>query len=139
MSESVISILAAYEPSAAHKDNGSIPEALTNFSKIKLSTEKQGDGTVLDHLLVMERGSTDLSDVMSHGDLAGRNMLHVRSISSSTAKCLQEMNGKGVTHGDVKSRNFVLVLITSKHAAIDLDAAASINLDDRPPGQACAY
>ena len=117
----VVSILTHY--------NGTYitAEALKHFPQIRLSTEQPGDSTILDHLLVMVRGSIDLGDSMSHGDFAGKNMLRVRSISASVAKCLQDIHAIGrITHGDVKKGNFVL-LPNGEYAAIDLDAAAEID------------
>ena len=106
-------------------------DSLQAVPQVRLSTEKPKPGetprpTTLNLLLVLERGSNDLSDITSHGDFAGINMLTVRAIAASIAKCLQTMHAKGVLHGDVKSRNFVL-LTTGEHAAIDLDTAATID------------
>ena len=97
-SATVISILARHGG-----DTPKIPaEALTQFPQIRLSTEPAGQGTSLNLLLVMERGSSDLSDIISHADLAGKNMLRVRTIALSAAKCLQYLHSKGKMHGDFK-------------------------------------
>jgi len=119
-SPAIISILDSYPPTTIAADE------LKAFPQVRLSAEKDGDDTALDLLLVLERGTTDLSDVISHGGLAGKNMLRVRGIAAGIAGCLRKMHAAGVLHGDVKSRNFVL-LPTLEYAAIDLDAAAAID------------
>ena len=97
-STTVISILAHHGG-----DTAKIPaKAFGPFPDIRLSTEPAGQGTSLNLLLVMERGSSDLSDIISHSDLAGKNMLRVRSIALGAAKCLQYMHGEGKLHGDFK-------------------------------------
>jgi serine/threonine protein kinase len=121
-SATVISILAHHGG-----DTAKIPaEALTQFPQIRLSTEPAGQGTSLNLLLVMERGSSDLSDIISHADLAGKDMLRVRTIAISTAKCLQYLHSKGKMHGDLKPRNLVM-LRNGEFGVIDLDAAATFD------------
>ena len=104
----------------------STTEHLNCFPSIRLWNETDGAPTKLDRVLVMQRGLADLSDVISHGGFAGKNVLIVKMIAMSVAKCLKEMNGYGFIHGDVKSRNFVMVR-AGEYAAIDLDAAAPID------------
>ena len=59
----------------------------------------------------MECGSgLDLSDVISHQDIAGTNIDMVRHISTSIGECLDYFTVNpscGVMHGDVKARNFL--------------------------------
>ncbi|CAB9507236.1 Ankyrin Repeat [Seminavis robusta] len=80
------------------------------------------------YLLVMECGAgLDLHDVISHHNIAGRNLPMVLSIATCIAECLQYLNEKcQVVHGDVKARNFVSLGVGAGFAAIDLDNAASI-------------
>ena len=128
-SPAVVSILGHHVAT----DHADCATWLQDFKQVRLSTETEGDApTVLCHLLVMERGSSDLSDVMSHGNFGGKNMHAVRGVAHSVAQCLKEMNAAGTMHGDVKNRNFVLLGLF-KYAAIDLDAAATID-----PTQAAA-
>ena len=50
----------------------------------------------------------DLSDVISHDYIAGKDVHAVHSIAIQIAKCLQFLNEEcKVMHGDVKARNFV--------------------------------
>ena len=125
-STAVVSILG-HCTAADHAD---FAKDLRDFEQVRLSTEPDGTPTKLDLLLVMERGASDLSDVISHGNFAGKNMHAVRGVAFSIAQCLREMNqpatGPGTMHGDVKNRNFVL-LGPFKYGAIDLDAAATID------------
>jgi serine/threonine protein kinase len=60
--------------------------------------------------LAMERGDGgDLSDLISHGNVAGVDPLVVRSVAVSVARSLKFMNEEHrVLHGDVKARNFVM-------------------------------
>ena len=80
------------------------------------------------HLLVMDcLSSNDLSDILSHQNIAGKDILLVRSIAIDIAKCLQFLNEKcKVMHGDVKARNFVSRGEGLGYAAIDFDNAAII-------------
>ena len=99
------------------------PGDLKEFPQVKLAIEVKGQGTALDLLHVMQQGSTDLSDVVSHSNMAGTDSLKVRQVATNIARCLQIMHHEGVIHGDVKPRNFVMVQ-DGNYAAIDLDAAA---------------
>jgi serine/threonine protein kinase len=80
------------------------------------------------HLLVMDCGNkNDLSDVISHKNIAGKNVHAVRSIAIQIAGCLKFLNETcEVMHGDVKARNFVSRGEGVGYAAIDFDNAASI-------------
>ena len=120
--DAVVSILAHHGGTTDSIPAGS----LAAFPQVRLSTEAPDQATTLDLVLVLERGSTDLSDVISHGDLAGKSMVKVRAIATSIATCLREMHRRGFIHGDVKGRNFVM-LPNGDYAAIDLDAAAAID------------
>lgn len=106
------------------------PEDLAPFKGIGLIDEDEKDGNKLDqsnlkYMLVLARGSADLSDIISHRNVAGTNLHLALDIAISVAECLQYLNEKcNVMHGDVKSRNFVDTGFN--YAAIDLDAAAQI-------------
>ena len=84
------------------------------------------------HLLVMECGNkNDLSDVISHKNIAGKAIFMVRFIAIQIAKCLQFLNEEcKVMHGDVKARNFVSGSEGFGYAAIDLDNAALIDKEN---------
>ena len=84
------------------------------------------------HLLVMECGNkNDLSDVISHKNIAGKAIFMVRFIAIQIAKCLQFLNEEcKVMHGDVKARNFVSGSEGVGYAAIDLDNAALIDKEN---------
>ncbi|CAB9525390.1 Ankyrin Repeat [Seminavis robusta] len=88
----------------------------------------QGGSEELQYLLVMECGAgLDLNDVISHQNIAGRDLSMVLAIGSGIAKCLQFLNEEcRMVHGDVKARNFVSLGVGAGYAAIDLDNAASI-------------
>ena len=79
----------------------------------------------------MECGNkNDLSDVISHKNIAGKAIFMVRFIAIQIAKCLQFLNEEcKVMHGDVKARNFVSCVEGVGYAAIDLDNAALIGLE----------
>jgi len=89
------------------------------------------------HLLVMECGNkNDLSDVISHKNIAGKAIFMVRFIAIQIAKCLQFLNEEcKVMHGDVKAPNFVSCGEGVGYAAIDLDNAASIDENGEEAGQ----
>ena len=89
------------------------------------------------HLLVMDCGNkNDLSDVISHKNIAGKAIFMVRFIAIQIAKCLQFLNEEcNVMHGDVKARNFVSRGEGVGYAAIDLDNAASIDVNGEEAGQ----
>lgn len=63
----------------------------------------------ISHLLVLDCGSgDDLSDIISHQDISGKNLFHILHAGISISRCLQYLNdGCGMIHGDVKGRNFV--------------------------------
>jgi len=84
------------------------------------------------HLLVMDCGiKNDLSDVISHKNIAGKDVHAVRYIAIQIAKCLQFLNEEcNVMHGDVKARNFVSGSEGVGYAAIDLDNAALIDKEN---------
>jgi serine/threonine protein kinase len=115
-----------------------VPEhELADYPQIRLSSEHKWDGastclipTSLKYLLVMDRGAADLSDVISHGDIAGLDVPAALGVAAQVARCLQFLNEeKGVMHGDVKGQNFVDMGrdgITFAFAAVDLDAATLI-------------
>ena len=107
--------------------------------EIKLNqTVKWRKGDIeFNHLLVMDCGNkNDLSDVISHKNIAGKDALMVRSIAIQIAKCLQFLNEEcNVMHGDVKARNFVSRGEGVGYAAIDLDKAASTDENGEEAGQ----
>ena len=80
----------------------------------------------------MECGNkNDLSDVISHKNIAGKAIFMVRFIAIQIAKCLQFLNEEcKVMHGDVKARNFVSGSEGVGYAAIDLDNAALIDKEN---------
>jgi len=84
------------------------------------------------HLLVMDCGiKNDLSDVISHKNIAGKDVHAVRSIAIQIAKCLQFLNEEcNVMHGDVKARNFVSRGEGVGYAAIDFDNSALMSSEE---------
>ena len=88
----------------SHQSDEITAKSLKAFKQVHLSTENPDQDTSLDLLLVLERGSSDLSDIISHTDLAGKNMVRVRSIALGAASCLQYLHGEGKMHGDFKVR-----------------------------------
>lgn len=109
-------------------DAGSEHHPFAPFAQIRLSDELDATApTKLCHMLVMERGGGgDLTDIVSHSNIAGVNVPRVTDILTSIARCLEQMAVRGVMHGDVKGRNFVLMGAGGDWAAIDLDAAARL-------------
>ena len=113
------------------------------FPQIQLSDEVgTSTPTKLCHVLVMERGAGgDLTDIISHSNIAGVNVARVTDILAGIAERLQQMAELNVMHGDVKGRNFVLMAESQEWAAIDLDAATNLVHRDAhgkivPPGKA---
>lgn len=87
-----------------------------------------GRGHALKYLLVMDKGAADLSDIISHGNVAGKSPYEVLGIAVKLAECLRFVGDEcNMMHGDVKSRNFVDRGKGFGLAIIDLDAAAEIN------------
>ena len=136
---SVIKILGKYSVEGAELEDSYVAEkfpasSLEPFNQIKLSHEKHdGPPTSLVYLLVLEKGVADLSDVISHANIAGRFRAvdTVKAIAIGVAESLQELSNEGLIHGDVKARNFVeMPMMTDsqqkRYAIIDLDAAAKI-------------
>jgi len=111
-----------------HRDDFS--QEIELFQKIRL----EGNGTrTINHLLEMSCGlGDDLSDVISHQDIAGKNLVSVCQIALSIAKVLRFLNETcHVLHGDVKARNFIVWKTGGQCVAIDLDNSRDIsNLDD---------
>ena len=91
-------------------------------------------------LLVMPQARRDLSDALSHDQLAGRDKATVVQIMHQVARHLKYLNEDcGRVHGDLKPRNLVQMLVetASGHAEvawvlIDLDASCDIGA---PAGQ----
>jgi len=107
-------------------------EELRDYKHIRLNSDGYDEGSNgLRCLLVMESGSgVDLNDVISHQNIAGKNLPVVLSVSSYIAECLQFLNEQClIVHGDVKARNFVSLGVGARYAAIDLDCAASIHTE----------
>eukprot|EP00035_Acanthoeca_spectabilis_P028036 m.468936 g.468936 ORF g.468936 m.468936 type:complete len:1038 (-) comp27975_c0_seq1:34-3147(-) len=107
-----------------------LPADTRDFPQVRLPG---GQNLSLKYLLVLERGvDGDLSDVISHGNVAGVDPDYTRSIALTIARCLKFMNTeRGVLHGDVKARNFVGLGQGRGFAAIDLDASANITSSER--------
>ena len=74
-------------PNGEHDDL--MPSDLAPFPQIKLSG---GSSNELKYLIVMDKGMGDLSDIISHDGIAGRNMHLSLHIAISVAKCLQFIN-----------------------------------------------
>lgn len=99
---------------------------LKSYEHIRLTSEDKC--RKLGYLLVMECGAgLDLNDVISHQNIAGRDLPLVLSIGARIAECLQFLNEEcHINHGDVKARNFISLGVGAGYAAIDLDNSASI-------------
>ena len=67
-----------------------------------------------------------LQDVISHSNMAGKNLVKVRNVATCITEVLGGITDAGVIHGDVKPRNFVMMK-NGNYAAIDLDAAVVLN------------
>jgi serine/threonine protein kinase len=120
------------------------PEELAPFKQIKLTKDNDLSRYLLDHessekeevpilkyMLVLDKGIADLSDIISHDNVAGTNVHLALHIAICAAKCLQHINEEcAVMHGDVKARNFVAMGVGGGYAAIDFDAAAKIDEED---------
>ena len=91
-------------------------------------------------LLVMPQARRDLSDALSHDQLAGRDKATVVQIAHQVARHLKYLNeGCGRVHGDLKPRNLVQMLVETASGQaevawvlIDLDASCDIGA---PAGQ----
>jgi hypothetical protein len=91
-------------------------------------------------LLVMPQARRDLSDALSHDQLAGRDKATVVQIAHQVARHLKYLNeGCGRVHGDLKPRNLVQMLVETASGQaevvwvlIDLDASCAIGT---PAGQ----
>ena len=80
-------------------------------------------------LLVMDRAHHDLSDAVSHNQMAGRNQKQVAEILYQLVGHLKYLNEEcGRIHGDIKPRNIVLLQLGTALAwvLIDLDASCEI-------------
>ena len=81
------------------------------------------------HQRVMDRAHHDLSDAVSHNQMAGRNQKQVAEILYQLVVHLQYLNEEcGRIHGDIKPRNLVQMLVEREMAwvLIDLDASCEI-------------
>ncbi|KAL3923598.1 MAG: hypothetical protein SGILL_001568 [Bacillariaceae sp.] len=86
-------------------------------------------GANLKYVIVMDCGAGyDLCDLISHQNIAGKDLLTVAAVAKEIALCLKFLNETcGIIHGDVKARNFVAKGVGKVgFAAIDLDNASSI-------------
>ena len=134
----VINVRAAYSDSKKGLDASDYPHV--EFDSNQTIEWKRGDLKIewekgyieFNHLLVMDCGNkNDLSDVISRQNIASKDVHAVRSIAIQIAKCLKFFNETcEVIHGDVKARNFVSRGEGVGYAAIDLDNAALIGIED---------
>ena len=61
-------------------------------------------------MLVMDRGERDLTDVIAHSNIAGRDENRVKAIAKNMCDALKFLNEDcDIMHGDVKPRNFLSI------------------------------
>ena len=93
-------------------------------------------------MLVMPQASRDLSDAMSHDRLAGYDQARVVNILFQVVVHLKYLNEDcDRTHGDIKPRNVVQMLIDGEMAwvLIDLDASCKIGWEAGQKVTSSAY
>ena len=80
-------------------------------------------------MLAMPQASRDLSDALSHDRLAGHDLTRVVKILFQVALHLKYLNEDcGRTHGDIKPRNVVQILVEGEMAWVLIDLDASCNI-----------
>ena len=80
-------------------------------------------------MLAMPQASRDLSDALSHDRLAGHDLTRVVKILFQVAVHLKYLNEDcGRTHGDIKPRNVVQILVEGEMAWVLIDLDASCNI-----------
>jgi serine/threonine protein kinase len=135
--DNVVLVNKAFTANRSLSDSSDLIEYRDDFSQElelfkNIRLEGSGD-RIINHILEMSCGlGDDLSDVISHQDIAGKNLVSVCQIALSIAKVLRFLNETcHILHGDVKPRNFIVWKTGGQCVAIDLDNSRDIsNLDD---------
>jgi serine/threonine protein kinase len=95
--------------------------------KYRLEAERKGYKEY-PYCLVLPSADRNLSSMLIHERIAGREWDTIRSICMQIAKALGHMHSKGLIHGDVKPLN--IMRMGTRFLMIDLDATVSCKNGD---------